>query len=322
MPIDKQNYLSVLESFPKQCREALELPKGMTVPGKFSHIIVAGMGGSAIGGDILASYLKNYAIPVTVVKNYDLPKFVDQSCLVFVVSYSGNTEETLSVYQQAMDKKATVIAITSGGKLAELCQKKVLIPAGLQPRAALGYLFFPLLGILHNSGIVSISNSELNEMLAHVKNVEQFKQHAEEITKELRDKIPIIYASDLFYPVAYRFKTQINENSKYPAFCHVFPEMNHNELVSFHNMERKKYEVILIRDQKDHPRIRKRMDVCKTFMEEKVDVFEIHTKGEYLLTRIFSTIYLGDFVSYYLALHNRVDPAPVFVIEKFKAELK
>lgn len=321
MASDKTDYLGVLESFPQQCREALNLPKGMTVSGEFSNIIVCGMGGSAIGGDILVSCLKNHQMPVHIVRDYTLPKFADKYSLVFTISYSGNTEETLSAYNEAIKRGCTVISITSGGKLAEISQKKIIIPSGLQPRAALGYLFFPMLGILHNAGIVDIKNSELNEMIASIKNFEQYKSDGEVFAKKLRDKIPIIYSSNLLFPVAYRFKTQINENSKYPAFCHAFPEMNHNELVGYRGMNRKDFIVIFIRDSKDHPRIIKRMDICREIIKQRIDLEEIYAKGDGLLTRIFSTIYLCDLTSYYLALHNRVDPAPVEIIEKFKSAL-
>ena len=320
MVIDKSNYLKVLEEFPLQCKKALELPKGMTVSSDISNIVVCGMGGSAIGGDLLKAYLSK-TIPVIVNRDYGLPKFVDSSSLVFLVSYSGNTEETLSCLKEAESKGAKLIAITSGGELSEQCKKIIKIPSGMQPRAALGYLFFPMMGLLHNSGIIEVRNEELNEMLAALKDTAYYKEHGEALSKKIRDKIPLIYSSQLFEPVAYRFKTQINENSKQPAFHHIFPEMNHNELVGYKHTSREKFVAILIRDKDDHQRIKKRMDIFKSIVERKVEVAEISTKGSYLLSRMFSTIYLGDFASYYLALYNREDPAPVEVIEYLKREL-
>lgn len=321
MAVDKSNYIKILEDFPKQCREALELPRGIVIKEEISNIVVCGMGGSAIGGDLLKTYLSDTEIPVVVNRNYNLPKFVNEYSLVFAISYSGNTEETLGAYKEAVNKKAKIWALTSGGELANQCEKVIKIPTGLQPRAAIGYLFFPILGLLHNSGITNVKNSDLNEMLAILKNTEDFKEKGEELSKKIKDKIPVIYSSSLFEPVAYRMKTQFNENSKHPAFYHVFPEMNHNELVGFKDMERKNFIVLMIRDEFDHPRTKKRMDICKEIMEKRVDVEEIHTKGNSLLARLFSTIYLGDFASYYLAMHNRVDPAPVEVIEWLKGEL-
>jgi glucose/mannose-6-phosphate isomerase len=321
MTIDKSDYLSVLENFPRQCREALELTKGMKISGKIGSIVICGMGGSAIGGDMLKSYMRDNEIPVVVNRDYNLPKFVNESTLVFVISYSGNTEETLSCYKEAVKKKATIWGITSGGKLEGLCKNIIKIPSGLQPRAATGYLFFPMLGLLYNTGIIDVKNAELNEFLDMIKDVEKFKSAGEELAKKMKEKLPIIYSSNLFEPVAYRIKTQFNENSKHPSYHHTFSEMNHNEILSVESMERSKFIVFMIRDEGDHPRIKKRMDICKDIFERNVDVEEIKTQGKYLLTRMFSAIYLGDFITYYLAINKRVDPAPVVVIEWLKKKL-
>jgi glucose/mannose-6-phosphate isomerase len=319
MPIDSQNMLRVLKDFPTQCREALSLPKGISVSG-FSNIIVTGMGGSAIGGDLLKTCLWESKIPVYVNRSYTVPEFVNEESLVFAVSYSGNTEETLSAYRDAAKKKARIIGITSGGKLADECEKVIKIPGGMQPRAALGYLFFPMLGILHNSNSVRVKNQDLNEMLSALKETSDFSDEGEAIAKKLRDKIPLIYSSDRMMPVAMRWKTQINENVKLPAFFNVFSEMNHNEIAAYRRMDRK-FTAVLIRDKDDNDRIRKRMDICRDLMEGTVDVEEVHVQGNGLLARTLSTIYLGDFTSYHLALWNRVDPTPVDVIEDMKKKL-
>jgi glucose/mannose-6-phosphate isomerase len=313
--------LKVIEEFPMQCREALELPRGETVSGEFANIVITGMGGSAIGGDLLKSCLHKVKIPVFVNRDYQMPAFVDEKTLVFAVSYSGNTEETISAVKDAIERKAKVIGITSGGKLAGMCEKIIKVPAGYQPRAALGYLFFPMLGILHNSGIVNVKNAELNEMLNILKKKEWFEEEGEKLAKKLNGKIPIIYASELLMPSAMRFKTQINENAKLPAYFNVFSEMNHNEINAFRGMDRK-FSAILIKDIHDNERIQKRMKICQEVMEERVDVEVIDTQGEWLLSRLFSAIYLGDFTSYYLAILNRVDPSPVEVIERLKQALK
>ena len=146
MPIDNSNMLKVIEDFSHQCRMALELPKGMSVSGKVDKIVVAGMGGSAVGGDLLKSYMRSSKIPVFVVRDYDVPHFVNEKTLLFAVSYSGNTDETLSAFEDASRKKANIVAVTSGGQLGAIAKKVVKIPGGLQPRAALGYLFFSGLG--------------------------------------------------------------------------------------------------------------------------------------------------------------------------------
>src|SRR3990167_3169327 len=165
MPIDSSNMLKVIDEFPIQCKTSLGLAKGMAVSGKINRIIVAGMGGSAVGGDLLRLYMHESKIPVMTIRDYKLPNFVDENTLVFAVSYSGNTEETLSAFDDATRKKAKIVAVTSGGQLSQKARKVIKIPSGLQPRAAVGYLFFPVLGVLTNSGIVNVSNEEINEML-------------------------------------------------------------------------------------------------------------------------------------------------------------
>ena len=320
MVLDSQNMLQVIKDFPIQCREALGLPKGISVSGEISNIVVTGMGGSAIGGDLLKAYLSNASVPIHVNRDYKVPGFVNKNTLVFVVSYSGNTEETLSSFRDAQEKKAKIIGITSGGKLADECDKIIKIPSGIQPRAALGYLFFPMLGILHNSNIARVKNDELNEMMEIMKKADKFNEAGEALARKLKGKIPIIYSSEALGPVALRWKTQINENAKLPAFNNVFPEMNHNEINGYRGMDRK-FIAVLIRDKHDNERIKKRMDICREIMMVTTDVEEVNTYGEGLLARMFSAIYLGDFVSYHLALWNRVDPSPVHVIEELKRKL-
>ena len=320
MPLDSQNMLQVIKDFPRQCREALSLPKGISISGQINNIVVIGMGGSAIGGDLIKAYLRNTNIPVYVNRDYKVPNFVNENSLVFAVSYSGNTEETLSALSDAKDKSAQIIGITSGGKLADECEKVVKIPSGLQPRAALSYLFFPMLGILHNTKMVRVKNDELNELVEVLKQTNKFNDAGEALAKKLKEKIPIIYASEALGAVAMRWKTQINENAKMPAFYNVFSEMNHNEIAGYKGMDRK-FIAVLIRDKHDNKRIQKRMDVCKEIMEVNVDVEEVKTEGNGLLARMFSAIYLGDFVSYYLALSNRADPGPVEVIEEMKKKI-
>jgi len=278
------------------------------------------MGGSAMGGDLLRIYLSDTNIPVYVNRDYKVPNFVNENSLVFVVSYSGNTEETLSSLNDAKEKNAQIIGITSGGKLAEECKKVIQIPSGLQPRAALGYLFFPMLGILHNSNLARVKNEDLNEMLEILKQTDKFNEAGEELSKKLKEKIPIIYASESLGAIAFRWKTQINENAKMPAFYNVFSEMNHNEIAGYKSMDMK-FAAVIIRDKQDNERIKKRMDICREIMEGHVTVEEIETQGESLLARMFSTIYLADFVSYYMALANRVDPSPVEIIEGMKEKL-
>ncbi|KKQ64452.1 MAG: Bifunctional phosphoglucose/phosphomannose isomerase [Candidatus Daviesbacteria bacterium GW2011_GWA2_38_24] len=321
MTLDSQNMLQVLKNFSAQCKEALGLPKGISVPSDISNIVVIGMGGSAIGGDLLKAYLLgNGKVPVHVIRDYKVPKFVDENTLVFAVSYSGNTEETLSALKDAQSKNAKIIGVTSGGQLAAECNKLIAIPKGLQPRAALGYLFFPMLGVLHNSSIIRVKNEELNELVSVLNKFDSFNSLGETIAKKIRDKTPIIYSSESLGPVAMRWKTQINENAKMPAFYNVFSEMNHNEIAGYRGIGNN-FTAVLIRDKHDNDRVKKRMDICRQIMEQRINVVEAETQGSSLLARMLSGIYLGDFVSYHLAMWNRIDPSPVEIIEAMKKKL-
>ena len=322
MAIDSSNMLKVIEGFSHQCKTAFELPKGMSVSGKVNKIVVAGMGGSAVGGDLLKAYMHDSKIPVFVVRSYKLPNFVNSDTLVFAVSYSGNTEETISCFEDATSKKAKIVAVTSGGILETKSKKTIKIPNGLQPRAALGYLFFPLLGALINSNLLDVKNDEIKEMLDILSNTKDFKTTGEKIAGKIFGKTPIVYASDLFGVVAYRWKTQFNENSKSPAFAHVFSEMNHNEIAGYQTMNRNNFIAIYIRDKYDNERIKKRMDITKSITSSRVYIEEVFTKGNSMLARLLSGIYYGDFASYYLALPNKIDPSPVTVIENLKKRLE
>jgi len=320
MVVDKSNMIEVLKNFPNQCRDALSLPKGITAKGEVTSVVVCGMGGSAIGGDLLKTYCSTSKLPVIVVRDYKVPEFVDNYTLVFAVSYSGNTEETISAFHDAKKKGAQIIGITSGGELEKLADKVIKVPSGLQPRAAGGYLFFPMLGVLSNSNIINVKNTDLNEMIELLKK-EEIKDIGEELAKKIEGKVPLIYSSELLKPIAFKWQTQINENAKYPAYHAAFSEMNHNEILSFRAMDRSRFIAILLRDEQDHPKIKKRMDICKEIMERNIDVEEVKIKGNSLLARIFYTIHVGDYASYNLALRERVDPSPVEVIEWMKKQL-
>ena len=320
MTIDASNMLKVIEEFAQQCKIALGLPKGMSVSGKVDNIVIAGMGGSAIGGDILRSMSSK--IPVFVVRDYNLPDFVSENTLVFAVSYSGNTEETISAFEDAQRKKAKIIAVTSGGLISTMAKKVIKVPQGIMPRAALGYLFFPMLGVLVNSRLIAVSDDEIKEMLDVLSDVEYFKAKGQEIAQKINSRTPLIYSSELLKPVAYRWKTQLNENSKVASFCHSFSELCHNEIVGYQTAKRDRFVSIFIRDLQDNERIKKRMNITKDIILTKVDVEEVFTKGGSLLARMFFAIYLGDFASYYLALSNKIDPTAVSVIENLKKRLK
>jgi glucose/mannose-6-phosphate isomerase len=315
--VDGAGMEKVLLEFPAQCRRALEIASGQHIAGEFNRVLVCGMGGSGIGGDVLKA-VPGSRVPVQVVKGYEIPASVDRGTLVMAVSYSGNTEETLSAIRQAGSRGARVVAITSGGELPAMADKIISVPGGFQPRNALGYLFFTLARFLCNSGLADIKDIDFDETVSLLGETGSFNKAGRELAEFMQGRTPVIYTSDSMSAAGYRLKCQINENAKHPAFHHTFPEMCHNELVAFAGMERDSFAVLMLRDEGDHERVRKRMDICKGIFEKSVDVREVWSRGTSFLARIFSLIYLGDWASYHLALLKVVDPTPVEPIERLK----
>lgn len=305
---------------------------------EYRNIVVSGMGGSAIGGDILRTYsLKRASLPVIVNRDYDVPNFIDERTLFFAISYSGNTEETLSSYEQAKNKGAAIVCITSGGTLAQKALQDgygvIRIPSGFVPRAATGYLFAPLVLFLEKLGLLKEVKEEIQETVGVLRklrgkinpDVEKQDNEAKRIASELKDSVPVIWGVvGTSETAAMRWKGQINENAKSPAFANVFPELNHNEVVGFEVPEgilsRQVY--IILRDKRDNSRINKRIDITKKIIEKKVkSTIEIESQGESCLARFYSLTYIGDYVSVYLALEYGINPTPVETIDYLKAEL-
>lgn len=306
--------------------------------GSYANIVVTGLGGSAIGGDLLRSYAARYAeIPVIVNRDYDLPNFVGPNSLVFAVSYSGNTEETLSAYQQARDKGADIIVVGSGGKLQDYAVRDgaaiLSVPPGFVPRAAIGCLFAPIVLALEHMGFLREAREQITECSSVLKElretlnprVEVPENLARVIAEKTRGNIPIIWGTTGVSEVAaQRWKAQINENAKCPAYYNLFPELNHNEIVGFEVptdlLSRQVY--ILLRDPEDNERIKKRIEISKTIIRDKVkNIIEVHSSGKSFLARLFSLIYVGDYASVYLALEYDINPTPVKMIDYLKAEL-
>jgi glucose/mannose-6-phosphate isomerase len=340
--IDPQGMYDLLLSFPVQVDTAYAIaqrcPLPEVKPPSMKNIVVTGMGGSAIGGDLARSYLaEDLKIPFFICRNYTLPAFVGPDSLVIASSYSGNTEETLEAYQQAKDTGATILAITTGGELAEKADSDgtavIKVPPGLPPRAALGYSFVALLVSLWRMKLAPDRCMEFFEGEHILKaGVEEYKVEipseenlAKEMAANLHRRLPIIYsATDHFDAVAIRFKGQLCENSKMLAFFNFFPEFNHNELVGWNKLYdlQPHLAVVILRDENDHHRIRRRMELVRGIVENlDVPVYELESKGSCLLERMFSLIQLGDFISFYLAILNQVDPTPVEVIDYLKSEL-
>lgn len=336
---DKSDMFSIIRGFPEQWQGARDIGRKFSLPagyGKLDKIVVTGLGGSAMGGDILRSYLnERMGIPIFVNRNYTLPGFVDENTLLLVVSYSGNTEETLSAYRKGVDLAAKVVAVTSGGKLKTLCEAKgipmVIVPPGMPPRTALGYLFLPMLIILEKLGLVEAKGEEIEETGLLLEQLSRRwgpsspdRNLPKNLARKLFGKLPLIYGSELLKAVCLRWKTQINENSKSLAYPVVFPELNHNEIVGWEGTEelRRAIEIVILRDTGEQERIKKRIEITKSVLGGRPGgIEEAWSEGKSLLARVFSLIYLGDWVSFYLAILYGVDPTPVKPIELLKKRL-
>ncbi len=319
-----EDFLDLVRSMPEQIEAAaaIQLPSLKSM--SFDKIVIAGMGGSSIAGQLLKTYLYNTNIPVYVSRNYRLPEFVDNNTLVFIISYSGNTEETLEAVKVAYRKGTHTIGITSGGRLLESFRTHkvptIQIPAGMQPRASIAYQFIPMLRVLAAISAIPDVSMEIEKTIAALKNP-QFDERAKSLAQKLMAKVPLLYASERFYPVAYRWKTQFNENSKIHAFASELPELNHNEIVGF-TYPNADYYVIVLEDQDDHRRIKSRMQLTRKHTGQKdVPSTHIALKGDTTLSRMFSAIYRGDLTTVHLALLNNIDPEAVEAIDSFKGEL-
>ncbi len=334
--IDKDGMLDVLENFPEQIEEVVEELDLNLLPFQPDEIVVAGMGGSGIVGDILKSFLANrIKIPIYVNKDYNLPSFVDENTLLFVVSYSGNTEETLNAAREGMKRKAKVVGISSDGELESLCKERGVVfiqaPKGYHPRAAIAFLFIPVLKMLsemliYDSDVAILDAiSELKELRDKIKpDVEEEENMAKQLAKRIKGKIPIIYGHSIYNAVANRWHTQFNENAEILSWFGAFPEMNHNEVVGWKGDENsERFIPILLRNNKEDDRIDKRIEVTKEKVFKPVtdDIIEVWAKADTQLARILYLIYLGDYVSIYLALLYGRDPSPVKIIDELKASL-
>jgi glucose/mannose-6-phosphate isomerase len=322
MDVDRQDMKRVLKDFPQQVVDAIRLGKEAEIPQlNFDSIIFCGMGGSAVGGDIMASLIKS--IPISVLRSYDIPEWIGENTLAFVISYSGNTEETLSAYQELKKTSANIICVTSDGKLAE-CKPSLLIriPSGFQPRCAIGYLFFPVFMVLKRLGVVDFDVDELLSILTEMsRDLENEDSVASALASKLLDRLPIIYAASPLEAVAKRWQTQFNENSKVVAHINIFPELNHNEIVGFGNPKIDNL-VIIFKDTDYSPRIEKRIAITKEIISPYTSgIEEVYTVGDSPLTRLFSLMYLGDWTSYHLAVKRGVDPTSVERIAYLKDHL-
>lgn len=323
---DESDALRVIKGMAEHVKDGYGSAEGVRPEHPFHKVIVAGMGGSAIAGDLLKVVMdgdEKCGVTVEVSRGYELPKGGNKNTLLIAVSYSGNTEETITAYKAAVRKGCQAISVSSGGKLEELAKinkhPHIKLPKGLQPRMAVAYLFFPLLKVMENAGAIGDYSKEVKDLIEALRR-KDFSKTAIDLSEKLYERIPLIWTDYLFYAVAYRFKTQVNENAKTNAFCHAIPELDHNELLSFSNRIGQ-YHVVIISTSREHRRVAKRITLMKELIQQKgVPVTEIAVKGS-LLKQIFTAIAVGDLTSYYLALRYETDPTPVTAIEEFKKKM-
>ncbi len=321
----------LVEAFPKQLDEALKIGIGYkfkSTSKKFQNVVITGLGGSGIGGSIVQNFCFNLiSVPLVVNKDYFLPAFVNEKTLVIVCSYSGNTEETLEAMDAALNAGATIVCITSGGKIGEIAKDNkldcILVPSGMPPRSCLGYSMVQILFALAHFKLIGLEF--VAQIQASIKLLDEGQKDiiksAKSLSKKISGKLPIIYSSPAYEGVAIRFRQQINENSKLLCWHAVIPEMNHNELVGWRDNAEDK-AVIIFRNSDDYARVNARIDINKAvFKKYTKNIFEIESKGDSYFERAFYLIHLTDWVSVILAEIRELDATEVKVIDFLKGSL-
>ncbi|MFX0208510.1 MAG: bifunctional phosphoglucose/phosphomannose isomerase [Candidatus Hodarchaeota archaeon] len=343
--LDSQNMFQMVYNWAELVEELLkhsfEVPEQITISQRtisyadpIAQILICGMGGSAVSGDYLRTYLEKISpLPIIIQRNYDIPNFVTKNTLIILISYSGNTEETISCLIAAIKKSAKIVGIGSGGNLEDFLRNHNIpffpIPSGFQPRASFPLLFFPLLKILAALNLNPIDQAAIDETISHFRQMRQEfhfekltqKNQAKQIALRLYRRIPVIWSP--FGCIANRLKCQLNENSKILAMAEELPEFNHNHIVGWESWaEDNPFIVIAFRFQTEHPNVKLRFEITKEIIETKVEVIEILARGTNLLSQLFSATYFGDYISMYLAILNNQDPNTVDSIVYLKEQLE
>ena len=319
-----------ITAFTSHIEEAMKIGEKFSPHDKreIRNVLVTGLGGSGIGGTIVAQICdKELQVPFLVSKDYFIPGFVNKHTLVIASSYSGNTEETLQALEAAQQKGALIVCVTSGGKVAEIAAKNnyatILIPGGMPPRSAFGFSATQLFYVLLKYNL--ISDKFINQLKAAVVMLDSEEKNitdsAMELAKKIMGKIPVIYSVAGYEGVSIRFRQQVDENAKMLCWHHVFPEMNHNELVGW-TTPNDQLAVIFLRNNDDYARTAKRMDLCKDiFKKYTPNIHEIWSKGNSILERSFYLIHYGDWITWYLSELKNIDCSEVRVIDYLKGEL-
>lgn len=328
---DTQNQFKVLKETYKQAADAWnnKIDLSLLKKEKYTSIVFCGLGGSAISGDLLRDYLsEELCLPFNVTRGYHLPSFAGKDTLIIISSYSGNTEETISCFEQALKKNSQIVVIASGGKICEIAAGEnipvVKIQAGFQPRYALGLSFFSLLRIMHELGFANEENTVKRIIDLWQKKADEYSSddnQAVQVAKEIIGFIPIIYSAEFLSAAGYRLKSQLNENSKLHAFHHTLPEMNHNEIIGWESYKEKQFQtkIIYLADKEYHPQIKKRFNILKELLsEEKVEVLTLSSTEENKKVRIMDLIFLSDWISFYASVLRGFDPSEIDFIHRMK----
>jgi len=326
---DSGNLFSIINNLPNQFAQAFD-EVDAKIDSTTAKIVFSGMGGSALPANILKTYLcvikSDFNIPIKINRDYSLPSVVDENWCGFFDSYSGNTEETLSALADAEKRGLKqIIILAHGAKLEEIAKEKgyqfVKLPETNQPRMAYGYVVGAMLKIFVNSDLLDLNFDELkSDIEKAIQAQSKIDQQAQELAQSLENKIPLIYASNQWKYLAMVWKINFNENAKVQSFWNALPEANHNEMVGFTNLMAD-YKLMILKDPNDNQKIIKRMQVLENLLSKKmpVEIIEMQTGSEFF--KLITTLNLGLLTSYYLALLNKIDPAPVEMVEKFKKML-
>ena len=322
---------ALVEAFPKHLEEAMSIGRSasLTKTNKtFENIVISGLGGSGIGGKIVSQWVAEHcAVPIVCTSDYVLPGFVNEKTLVIISSYSGDTEETVAAMEEAFNKKAEIACITSGGKIGKIATEKglncITIPGGNPPRSMFGYSAIQQLYMLAHYGFIGMEfeKSILNAIDTMHKNMSELRAQSLDIAKKIVNRIPVLYSEAMYEGVTIRWRQQINENSKMLCSHHIFPEMNHNELVGWTGGDNR-VAVVILRNEDDHKRSQMRMEICKKLMGEKCDtIVEAWSKGTDRIERSLYLVHLGDWISIDLAELRNEDATAIPAIIFLKGEL-
>lgn len=333
--VDPGRMRDIIASLPDQISAAMRTGSRARFPvDEAQRIFLVGMGGSAIAGDVFAAWVADRSrVPIQVVRDYRLPSYARSEDLLVAVSYSGNTEETLAATAQGIKLGCRVIVITAGGTLGELARKNDFpvfdVPTGLPPRGAFGHLF-GILAWISGDWTYSDPRDELDGAVAHLRELreklrpesEVRANRAKALAVRIKAAVPIIYAPPPFSSIARRWQTQLNENAKVLAFSSTFPEADHNELVGWVEDPRaRSHRAILLRDRDESEEMRRQLDITVGLMSKRTKVEQVRDDGSTLVSRMLGTLYLGDYVSLYLAVLRHVDPMVLKPIVTLKEKL-